>query len=109
MVDAQEHAQFDEVLLGLASRHGGIEPLLRTFFSFLCRKTVREMAGLTMREWIACGCILRVDCIDRRSRSRSSATTGLLRDVPPRDAERADGLPGGRCRTAGACLLNVDE
>lgn len=40
MADSQEQAQFDEVLLGLASRHGGIEPLLRTFFSFLHRKTV---------------------------------------------------------------------
>lgn len=33
--------QFDEALLGLAARVGGIEPLLRTFFSFLHRKTVR--------------------------------------------------------------------
>lgn len=34
-----EEGQFDDVLLGLASRLGGIEPLLKTFFSFLHRKT----------------------------------------------------------------------
>ena len=32
-------AQSDEVLMMLASKNGGIEPLLHTFFSFLHRKT----------------------------------------------------------------------
>ena len=31
--------RFDEVFMGLASQHGGIEALLQTFFSFLHRKT----------------------------------------------------------------------
>lgn len=46
----QEEAQFEEVLLGLAARHGGIEPLLRTFFAFLHRKTVRRRV-----EWFGFG------------------------------------------------------
>ncbi len=35
----QQEQRYDEVLLGLAAQHGGIEPLLKTFFSFLHRKT----------------------------------------------------------------------
>lgn len=36
---SDEGSKFDEVLMGLASRHDGIESLLKTFFSFLHRKT----------------------------------------------------------------------
>lgn len=54
-----QQSQYDEVLLGLAARHGGIEPLLRTFFSFLHRKTARLGAGLP------CVVVLdRLDCLD---------------------------------------------
>jgi hypothetical protein len=71
--EQQQQAQCDEILLGLASRHGGIEPLLRTFFSFLHRKTVRVLG---VCDWIDrqrcvefCGlCIWCViDCLDRRT------------------------------------------
>jgi hypothetical protein len=34
-----EETRFDEVLLNLAAQSGGIEPLLKSFFSFLHRKT----------------------------------------------------------------------
>ena len=35
----ESSSRFDEVFMGLASQHGGIESLLQTFFSFLHRKT----------------------------------------------------------------------
>ena len=31
--------KFDDLLMGMAAQHGSLEPLLRTFFSFLHRKT----------------------------------------------------------------------
>jgi hypothetical protein len=36
---AEGGERFDDVLMGLAAQLGGIDPLLRTFFSFLHRKT----------------------------------------------------------------------
>ena len=38
-MDPAFQQQADEMLLSIASRLGGIEPLLQTFFSFLNRKT----------------------------------------------------------------------
>lgn len=39
IMDPAFQQQADEMLLSIASRLGGIEPLLQTFFSFLNRKT----------------------------------------------------------------------